>query len=336
MRSGVAHALLHATRQRHLGGEPLMIGGPHLPESAVVAPRRRLAVKQLSDAEKSKASERLRAYAEAKAQTKIELINAARAAENNEWPQYLWPDGTEDAWFHRKSVDSDFIEKRGGFPHDVVILALTDPDWETKESVAAWLRQELKLLREAEVKPGAAPVRRGKTLSRIEISEIAVELLQCLGGEILLCLFQELLDVDRHRKSLADGFFQLDRAAEIEAMAQLQGVSLGVRLLAKRMSVSPSTVTRWKRSRFFWDRVKLNKDCWGSALRADYFEQIKAAVPQATEAECFRRALQMYVESIPQRRSALPATQPVKKQRHHIPASRRASKLRRSAARPKS
>src|SRR5262249_47375105 len=142
------------------------------------------------------------------------------------------------------TVDSDFIEKRGGFPHDVVILALTDPDWETKESVAAWLRQELKLLLQAETKPGTAPARRGKTLSRIEISEIAVELLQCLGGETLICLFQELLDVDRHRKSLADGFSQLDRAAEIEAMAQLQGVSLGVRRLAERISVSPRTVTR--------------------------------------------------------------------------------------------
>jgi len=295
-------------------------------------------VKQFSDADKSKASEKLRAYAEAKARTKIELINAARAAEKNEWPQYLWPDGTEDAWFHRKSVDSDFIEKRGGFPHDVVILALTDPDLETKESVAAWLRQELKLLREAEAKPGAAPARRGKTLSRIEISEIAVELLQCLGGETLVCLFQELLDVDRHRKSLADGFSQLDRAAEIEAMAQLQGVSLGVRRLAERMAVSPSTVTRWKRSRFFWDRVELNKVCWGRVLRDDYFEQIKAAAPQATEAECFRRAFQMYVENISKRRAAWSATQSVEKQRHYIAASRRGRRARkpsRSAARPK-
>ena len=260
-------------------------------------------MKPLSGAEKSKAREKFKANMEARHRTKMELVNAAHDAENDGWPQYLWPDGTEDAWFHRKSTDSDFIEKRGGFPRAVVILALTDPDWETKERVAAWLRGELKLLREAEASPGTAPVRRGKTLSRIEISEIAMELLECLGGECLICLFQELLKIDRHRKSLADNYFQLNQAAEIEAQAQLQGQSLGVRLLANQMSVSPSTVTRWKKSESFCERVEFHKQCWGCALREDYFEQIKSTFPQATDAECFRRAFQRYFGSLPERRA---------------------------------
>jgi len=260
-------------------------------------------VKQLSKAERVKARKRFRASVEVRRRTKAKLIIAARAAQNDGWPQYLLPDGTGDAWFHRKSVDSDFIAGRGGFSHDVVTLAITDADWETKESVAAWLRKELKLLREAETKPGAAPVRRGKTLSRIEISEIAIELLECLGGESLVCLFQELLDVDRHRKSLSDSYIQLDRAAEIEAMAQLQALSLGVRALAKGMSISPSTVTRWRKSRSYWERVEFHKQIWASVLRDDYFEQIRAADPQATDSECYRRAFEMYQASIPQRRS---------------------------------
>jgi hypothetical protein len=143
-----------------------------------------------------------------------------------------------------------------------------------------------------------------------------MELLQCLGGECLICLFQELLDIDRHRKSLADHYSQLNQAAEIEAQAQLQGHSLGVRLLAKQMSVSPSTVTRWKKSRSFCELVDFHKDSWGLtrrddyfeqimdfhrdfwvlARRDDYFEQIKRDFPQATDAECLRRAFQMYVE----------------------------------------
>jgi len=259
-------------------------------------------MKQLSRAENAQVRRKFRASIEARDRTKIELINAARAAENDAWPEYLWHDGTEDAWFHRKSAASDFIKKRGGFSNHVVNLAITDPDWETKETVAAWLRRELKLLRDAEAKLGTAPVRRGRTLSRIDISEIAIELLECIGGQSLVCLFQELLDVDRHRRSLSDNFSQLDKAAEIEAIAQLQGHSLGVRTFAKQVSVSPSTVTRWRKARSYCERVEFHKHCWGDVLRGDYFEQIKNTFPQATDAECFRRAFQMYVESLPHRR----------------------------------
>jgi hypothetical protein len=79
-------------------------------------------------------------------------------------------------------------------------LALTDSNWETKETVASWLRKELKVLREAESEPGTAPVRRRGALSKTMISDVAIELLECIGGESLVCLFQELLDIDRHRK----------------------------------------------------------------------------------------------------------------------------------------
>jgi hypothetical protein len=243
------------------------------------------AMKKLSKAEQIGARQRFKAFNEARRRAKAALINEARAAKDKEWAEELWPDGSMDAWFHRKSEDSDFIEKRGGFPHHVVTLALTDPDWETKETVADWLRKELNQLREAEAKPGAAPVRRGKALARIEISEIAIELLECIAGQKLTCLFQELLDVDRHRKSLSEDFSKSEAAAEIEAQTRLQGKQLGVREFAKLVSVSPSSVSRWRRSESFWERVELSKSSWDRVLRDSYFEEIRATAPDATEVE---------------------------------------------------
>jgi hypothetical protein len=263
-------------------------------------------MKKPSEAEQARARNRLKASREARHRAKVALINEARVAEDEEWAEELWPDGSIDAWFHRKATDSDFIEKRGGFPHHVVTLALTDPDWETKETVAEWLRKELRHLRKAEANPGAAPVRRGKALARIEISEIAIELLECLAGQKLTCLFQELLDVDRHRKALSEEFSQLEAAAEIEAQTRLQGRPLGVRELAKLMSVAPSSVSRWRRSQSFWERVELRRSSWERVLRDDYFEKIRAEAPHMTDAECFRRAFQMYTESLPERRARHP------------------------------
>jgi hypothetical protein len=263
----------------------------------------KFAMKKLSNVEQERFLERLKASSEARLRAKTALISEARADEDNKWPEQLQPDGSMDAWFYRKSRDSEFIEKRGGFSRHVADLALEDPDWETKETVAGWLRNEMKQLREAEAKPGAAPVRRGKALSRIEISEIAIELLECLAGPKLTCLFQELLDVDRHRKSRSEVFSQLETAAEIEAQTRLQGKPLGVRAFAKCMSVSPSSVTRWRRSGFFWMRVEFFKNVWESVLRDDYFETIKTTAPDATDTECFRRAFQMYIESLPERRA---------------------------------
>jgi hypothetical protein len=245
---------------------------------------------------------RLSAYRRARDQAKFDLIQAARATDkDNFWPQYLRPDLNDDAWFHRKFAVSELIKKRGCFSNHVTTLALTDPAWETKETVASWLREELKVLRDTEAESGAALVRRRGLLSRTVISDIAVELLECIGGESLVCLFQELLDVDRHRKSLAQSFVQLDRAAERQAQLELQGVQMGVRAFAERESVFPSTVTRWRKSPAFRDRVNFHKKVWGEVLQEEYFDQIRKNAPGLTEAECFRQAFQRYTLSIPLR-----------------------------------
>jgi hypothetical protein len=223
-------------------------------------------MKKLNAKDAAAARKRFKEAGEAYRRAKLELVRAVHEVEsNNRFPEYLWPDMNDDAWFHRKSAASELIEKRGGFSNHVSMLALVDSDRETKEAVAAWLRRELRVLREAEGRSGEAPVRRNAALSRTVISDVAIELLECIGGESLICLFQELLDVDRHRKSLAESFVQLDRAAEMEAQLQLQGRHIGVRELAGHMSVSPSSVTRWRKNSAYRRRLDFHKEIWGTS-----------------------------------------------------------------------
>jgi hypothetical protein len=261
------------------------------------------AMRRLETKRSLAAERRLAAYREARDQTRLDLIEAAREAENrNCWPQYLWPDGNEDAWFKRKYSVLERIKERGNFSDHVAMLAITDRDWENKETVAAWLRRELKVLRDAEAQSGTAPVRRDRALSRTVISDIAIELLEGIGGEELTCLFLELLDVDRHRKSVSEVFTQRDRVAASEALLELQGLKMGVRAFGNHLSVAPSSVTRWRRNPAYRERVDIYKTVWGRVLRDDYFDQIRSENPAFTEAECFRRAFQLYLQSIPMRR----------------------------------
>ena len=247
---------------------------------------------------------KLAAYRKARDQARLDLVKAVRTAEEKNYPPAsMWPDQNEDAWFRRKSALADLIDNRGAFSNHVTMLALTDSGWETKETVASWLRDELKVLRDAERKVGAAPVRVGGALSRTTISDIAVEMLECIGGQSLSCLFQELLDIDRHRNSLAKDFTQLDGAAEVEAQLELQGSKMRVRAFARQMGVAPSTVTRWRTSPAFHQQVAFHQGIWADVLRGNYFDQIKREAPELTEAECFRRAFKLYFRSIAARRA---------------------------------
>jgi hypothetical protein len=229
------------------------------------------------------------------------LLRQARRVGSSRGPN--WPDGTLDAAFYYTDESSALIKKRGGFPKEIVYHALSSPEWETKELIAAWLRNELELLRAYSSKPGAAPVRTGKALSKLQIAEIAIELLEPLGGNQLTSLFQELLDIDRHRKSLANNYEQMNKAAQADAASQLQGSHLGVNHLARELGVAGSPVTRWRQSQRYLEMVKSHKETWDRVLREHYFKQIKSLYPQATEPECFRRALQMYAETLPQRQA---------------------------------
>jgi hypothetical protein len=84
-------------------------------------------MKPFSPEQQAEIRKRFEASGEERKRAKLELIAAAHAAKDHGMmPEYLWPDLTMDAWFHRKCNVSTIIEKRGGFSHHVATFAVTD------------------------------------------------------------------------------------------------------------------------------------------------------------------------------------------------------------------
>jgi hypothetical protein len=135
--------------------------------------------------------------------------------------------------------------KKHGFDGRTAVLALGTIDLDTKEKVAASLRGELKKLRDS----------KKATLRRVEIADLAMTMLEQRArfegvGKEQLCLFQELLDVDRHRKKVTPNE-KLRWAAAHDGLAIQNGKILGVRELARRAGVSPRAIVDWRRSTIY-------------------------------------------------------------------------------------
>jgi hypothetical protein len=238
-----------------------------------------------------------------------DLVNFAHSAKNNnDWSEHAKADITFEAYFSRLSAHEKLIQERGGFQtQEEANLVLANGMWETKERCALWLRNELKLLREGEARTGTAPVRNRLALSRSQIADLAVTMLECLPiGDNLQCLVQELLNVDRHRKELATSDVNLEIAAQIEAHRTLQGLPCGVQQLAKCVAVRPSSVTRWRSSDKYRKRVEYYRRHWSNYLRDEYFENIKREHGLLTDEQRFRHAFRMYAESLPARQAWMP------------------------------
>src|SRR5436190_16467507 len=138
-------------------------------------------MRQLTKAEQAEVRKRFAASRRTYRKLMKELVDFAHSAKNNDnWPEHVKADITADASFSRLSAHSELIQKRGRFQRQEATLALVNEMWETKERCAVWLRTELKLLREGEARTGAAPVRNRLALSRIEIADLAVTMLECL------------------------------------------------------------------------------------------------------------------------------------------------------------
>ena len=123
------------------------------------------------------------------------------------------------------------------------------------EQVSKWLRNELSSLREGEKSTGAAPVLAGGAMSRVVIADIAMTMVESLDapGDELLALLMELLNLDRHRRSLArrkgSGF-------EIACQIEAQWPKIGVRKLAKVINVAPSRITEWRKDPDYHSKVE--------------------------------------------------------------------------------
>src|SRR5947207_3011545 len=159
----------------------------------------------------------------------------------NSVPPYLRADVDVDSFIRRHIRLRSILESYGGFSEEEASAALVSNDPETKGRPASWLRAQLAKLRKAELSDGP---------SKAEIADLTCAMLErcCAPHDELLCLMQELLDVDRHRTVLASrpsGAFM--KAARMEAEAALRAAPrLGIHKLAKAVSVSSSTVAGWR------------------------------------------------------------------------------------------
>jgi hypothetical protein len=211
------------------------------------------------------------------------------------WPRHIGSNESFDAYERRLAAHCELMRKRGGFRLEEAAQAVISTNPEDKQAVARWLRGELKKLREAET--GSAPVRRGK--SRLIIADLAMtmtESLECLG-EDLVGLLRQLLDVDRHRKALAEiRSEKFETAVSILAEGYLKGQKYGIRKLAKMVSTSPSTVKAWRQSPMFRKAFEHKTWLWDQILRKDYFADIKAQNPNISDQEAFSRAFDMYFD----------------------------------------
>jgi hypothetical protein len=166
------------------------------------------------------------------------------------------------------------------------------------EKVALWLIGELQSLREREKQVGSAPVLSGKTMSRLDIADLAMTMLESCEdrpGELLTRLLQQLLDVDRHRKALA-GFRdeKFDSAVQIDAQLSLEGRAPSAYRLARYLSVSPTTVIAWRQLPEYHLKQEALMKSWRYEFR-EFLEEVKVGAPNLGEHQAFRRAFEMYV-----------------------------------------
>jgi transposase-like protein len=131
-----------------------------------------------------------------------------------------------------------------------------EPEIADSEKVARWLRRELAELRKEEKILGAAPILNDNKLSRPVISDMAMTMLEKIGvppGPELLALLKELLNVDRHRRTLTKAKNPKKNAA---IYMEVYEPGLSDRQLAKKVGVAHSTISAWRRDPDFKRRVK--------------------------------------------------------------------------------
>jgi hypothetical protein len=220
----------------------------------------------------------------------------------NDWPDRKLPDEPRDARFVRMTALEQILVDKVGLKKAEASTALTNVYPITKEKAAKLLRSELQKLRDAQ-KNGRHPSRRRTTLSLLEISDAAftmVEAAGCLGDE-LLSLLEELLNLDRHRRSLAANLEALDHAAQLGAQVTLQGKVLGVRELARQLSIGVSTASEWMKSTEYKEKVALYKKCATDEL-GDYVEIIRIKFPEITDGHAFSLASAVHTLVLPANR----------------------------------
>jgi hypothetical protein len=226
-------------------------------------------------------------------------------AQTNGWPKHVMADVTIDAQVKRLDGLVNMLVDRGNFSREDSYRAIDYSDPDKKEAIARWLSAELKTLRKAEATLCAAPVRFGKAMSRLDISDLAQSMLEALNGppgDELLSLLQELLNVDRHRKQLACSK-DFDAAAGIDAQLTLRGESISARKLARMMGVSQPTISAWRKSTAYNKKsASLSMFVWKMELEP-FLKKAIDAEPTISGEELFRAAFKLYNEDVTKKES---------------------------------
>ena len=137
--------------------------------------------------------------------------------------------------YRRMTALQRLIVARGSFTSDEASRATWIYDTNLSERLAVWLRDELARLRRLK-KRGGAVVRGGKAISRLQIADIAMTIVENADlGDNLICLLLELMDLDRSRLSLAkNNSVARVEAATAEAWHAFKGYRApGVRELSR-------------------------------------------------------------------------------------------------------
>jgi hypothetical protein len=145
--------------------------------------------------------------------------------------------------------------------------------------------------------PEQHPCGGAKLFLVLKIADLAMTMLEACEtapGENLICLLQELLDVDRHRTALANKHVEgFEMAVYIEAQWALEDRQLGLRKLANLVSVGPSTISLWRNTKPYLDAIESAKQVL-TLVHKERLEAIRSGEPHLTEPEAFRRAFRNY------------------------------------------
>lgn len=95
-----------------------------------------------------------------------------------------------------------------------------------------------------------------------------VEIAETNLPDNMICLLQELMHVDRHRRSLAhrNSIARMDAATIDARICFDRQQPLSVRQIAKLVSVSPSTILEWRKSPDYMQLVVDKQAMWKHRL----------------------------------------------------------------------
>jgi hypothetical protein len=151
-------------------------------------------------------------------------------------------------------------------------------------------------------KRGDALVLKGEAFSPAVIADLAMTMLEnCVSapGIKLIRLLQELLDVDRHRRHLANERCDLEKVAHCQAAASLSGEKITGYDLAKLFSVSAARISNLRRTPGYREGVEKIERQWRENL-GGLVKKIRTENPRLTEEHAYHLAFQMHFEEMAQ------------------------------------